>query len=114
MEYACYQDNERAVEFFINLACPCDHNSFLRAVENHNLEIVRRLQDYGCPWDVEVIVKAVDFGNLEFLEYLHRNGCPWNRDAFDILELRREVPRLFTRDHELCYQYLIENGCPQE
>ena len=71
-ELACYENKIEIVNILIERNCPCDSNSFLRAIENSNLDMLKMLISYiPCEVNEEVINKAIEVENL----YLYLN-CP--------------------------------------
>lgn len=114
MEHACYENKIRVVKMLIERGCPCDRNSFLRAIEHSNINMVRMLLSYiPCEANEELIEKAIEFGHLECLKYLHRNGVPWSKEVYEILDIIRDNGN-FTGNHEACLMYLDENNCPRK
>ena len=106
MEHACSENKIKVVKMFMERDCPCDRNSFFRAIENSNLEMVKILLSYiPCEANEEVIEKTIEFGNVECLKYLHRNGVSWEKGAYKLLDLIREEGH-FTKNHEACMMYL--------
>ena len=56
MEHACSENKIKVVKMFMERDCPCDRNSFFRAIENSNLEMVKILLSYiPCEANEEVI-----------------------------------------------------------
>ena len=73
-ELACYKNKIELVSMLIERNCPCDSNSFLRAIENSNLDMLKMLIAYiPCEVNEEVINKAIEVGNLDCIKYLYRN-----------------------------------------
>lgn len=103
MEHACYENNIFAVKMFIKRGCPCNYNSFLRAIENSNIDMITMLLHYiPCEATEELIEKSFEIGNLECLEYLISNGV---RVGKGVLQMIKDEGS----NNEACLQYLIKN-----
>ena len=118
MEHACRKKNIKAVQIFIERDCPCDKNSFLRAIENSSILMLKLLLEYmpceATQASEELIKKAIELGDFLCLKYLHKNGLSWGKTLYEFIELIREDEENLTDEREACLRYIENNDKPKK
>lgn len=60
--------------------CPMDETAYRIPLKDRELNLVRWLHDHGCPWTVDTFHRAVESGNPEVVTYLLQQGCPTKKE----------------------------------
>ena len=57
-------------------------NTFIKAVYNADLNIMKWLLKHVCPMHENTFIKAVYNADLNIMKWLLKNGCPWGTSTF--------------------------------